>query len=117
MYIMLLKVYYSSFSAVTSCSFDWLSDGKFLMKIKLNNLINSVSFLVRSITKKEKHGNYSVKVHSEKYSTWYTLRRKCLYLELYWFVFSHIGAEYGEIRSVSSYSVQMRENVDQNKSE
>ena len=26
---------------------------------------------MRSITKNKKHGNYSVKVYSEKYSTWY----------------------------------------------
>ena len=104
---MLLKVYYCSFSAVTACSFDWLSDGKFLIKIKLNHFINSVSFLVRSIQKKGRHGNYSVKGHSEKYSTWYTLRKKCLYLELYWSVFSHIGTEYGEVRSISLYSIQM----------
>ena len=70
MYIMLLKVYYSSFSALTACTFDWLIDGRSLIKTKLNHLINSVCFRVRSIAK-TKHGNYSVKVHSEKYSTWY----------------------------------------------
>ena len=62
MYIILLKVYYSSFSAVTACMFDWLIDGRSLVKTKLNHLINSVCF--------PQHRNYSVKVHSEKYSTW-----------------------------------------------
>ena len=65
---MLLKIYCSSFSTVTACTFDWLTDGRFLMKTKLNRLINSVCFRVRSITKKVKHGNYinySVKVHSD----------------------------------------------------
>ena len=46
-----------------------------------------------------------------------TLREKCLYTELFWSVFSHIRSEYGEIRSISPYSVRMRENTDQNNSE
>ena len=33
----------------------------------------------------------------------------------FWPVFPRIGTEYGEIRSISSYSVQMRENTDQKK--
>ena len=39
------------------------------------------------------------------------------YSELFWSSFSCIPAEYGEIRSISPYSVRMRENADQNKSE
>ena len=39
-----------------------------------------------------------------------TLREKCPYSELFWFVFSRI-------RSISQYSVPMRENTDQNNSE
>ena len=42
------------------------------------------------------------------------LRKKCPYSELFWSTFSHIWTEYGEIRSISPYSVQMRENADQN---
>ena len=42
-----------------------------------------------------------------------TLRKKCPYSELFWSAFSCIRAEYGEIRSISPYSVQMRENADQ----
>ena len=38
------------------------------------------------------------------------------YSELFWSVFSRIRAEYGEIRSISLYSVRMRENTDQNNS-
>ena len=45
------------------------------------------------------------------------LREKCPYLELFWSAFSDIRTEYGEIRIISPYSVQMRENTDQNKSE
>ena len=37
------------------------------------------------------------------------LRKRCLYLELFWFAFSCIPSEYGEIRSISPYSVQMWE--------
>ena len=46
-----------------------------------------------------------------------TLRKKCPYSELFWYAFSCIRAEYGEIRSISPYSVQMRENADQYNSE
>ena len=44
-------------------------------------------------------------------------RKKCPYLELFWSVFCRIWTEYGEIQSISPYSVQMRENADQNNSE
>ena len=46
-----------------------------------------------------------------------SLRKKCPYLELFWFAFSRIRTEYEEIRSISPYSVRMRENADQNNSE
>ena len=46
-----------------------------------------------------------------------TLREKCPYSELFCFVFSRIRTEYGEMRSISLYSVPMRERTDQNKSE
>ena len=46
-----------------------------------------------------------------------SLRKKCPYSELFWSAFYRISTEYGEIRSISPYSVQMRENVDQNNSE
>ena len=45
------------------------------------------------------------------------LRRKCPYSELFWSVFSRIRTEYGELRSISPYSVPMQENTDQNNSE
>ena len=45
----------------------------------------------------------------------YTLREKWPCSELFWPVFSLIRAEYGV--SISPYSVQMRENADQNNSE
>ena len=71
MCIKLLKVYCSSFSAAIACTFDWLIDRRSSVKTKLNHLINSVCFRVGSTTKKAKRGKYSVKVHSEKYSTCY----------------------------------------------
>ena len=43
--------------------------------------------------------------------------KKCLYLEFFWSVFVRIWTEYGEIRSISQYSVQMRKNTDQENSE
>ena len=46
-----------------------------------------------------------------------SLCKKCPYSEFFWSVFSHIRTEYGEIGNISSYSVQMRENANQKKSE
>ena len=45
------------------------------------------------------------------------LRKKCPYSEFFCSVFSLILSEFGEIRSISPYSVQMRENMDQKNSE
>ena len=54
----------------------------------MNCLINSVCFRVRSITKKEKRGNYRVKIHGEMYSTWYMnvhSEEKCTwYMKVIW---------------------------------
>ena len=47
----------------------------------------------------------------------FALGKKSLYLELLWSAFSRIRIEYGEIRSISPYSVQLRENADENSSE
>ena len=46
-----------------------------------------------------------------------TLHEKCPHSQLFSFVFSRIQTEHGEIRSIFPYSVQMRENTDQNNSE
>ena len=50
-------------------------------------------------------------------STQISLREKCPYSEFFRSVFSRIRTEYGEIRSVSPYSVQMPEDTDQKNSE
>ena len=47
----------------------------------------------------------------------HSVRKKCLYSELFWSAFSRIRTEYGEILRISPYSVRMPENVDQNNSE
>ena len=47
----------------------------------------------------------------------FTFRKNCAYSELFWFVFSCIRTEYGEILRISLYLVQIRENADQNNSE
>ena len=44
----------------------------------------------------------------------FSLRKKCLYSELFWSVFSHIWTEYAEMLCISLYSVQIRGNTDQN---
>ena len=46
-----------------------------------------------------------------------TMRKKCPYSELFWSAFSYNRTEYGKIRSISPYSVRIRENADQNNSE
>ena len=46
-----------------------------------------------------------------------SLSEKCPYSELLWSVFSRIRTEYREMRSISPYLVQLRENKDQNNSE
>ena len=45
------------------------------------------------------------------------LRKRCPYSEIFWSAFSGTWTEYGEIRSISLYSVRMQENADQNDSE
>ena len=45
------------------------------------------------------------------------VHEKCPYSELFWSAFFRIRTEYGEIRTISPYSVQMRKNADQNNSE
>ena len=44
------------------------------------------------------------------------LRKKRPYSELFWSALSRIRTEYGEIFRISSSSVRMRENADQNNS-
>ena len=43
-----------------------------------------------------------------------SLRERCSYSELFWFIFSRIWTEYREIRTISPYSVRMRDNMNQN---
>ena len=50
-----------------------------------------------------------------KYSKSSPLREKCPDTELFWFEFSRIRTEYGDILRISTYSVRMRENKDQKK--
>ena len=47
---------------------------------------------------------------------WVALHKMCLYLKLFWSIFSCIWAKFGEILGISSYSVQIRENTDQKNS-
>ena len=46
----------------------------------------------------------------------FELRRNCPYSEFLWSAFSRIRTEYGDICSISWYSVKMRETSDQNNS-
>ena len=47
----------------------------------------------------------------------FSLCEKGPYSEFFWFIFSRIWTSYREIRSISPYSVRMRENTNQKKSE
>ena len=47
-------------------------------------------------------------------SSSFSLHKKCPYLELFCSAFSRTRTEYGEIRSISPYSVRVRENAEQN---
>ena len=60
--------------------------------------------------------NKRIKTAKKSGRTRLSLRKKCLYSELFWSAFSLIWTEYGEIRSISLYSVRIRENADQNNS-
>ena len=46
-----------------------------------------------------------------------TLRKKYPYSEFFWSAFPRIRTEYGEIFHISSYSVRLWENMDQENSE
>ena len=50
MYRMLLKVYYSSFSAFTACTFDWLIDVRSLTKIIIKIIIIIIIAIIIIIT-------------------------------------------------------------------
>ena len=68
-----------------------------------------MSIFVFSVSAEKKDGcEYSLDI---------TLHKKCPYSELFWSAFSCIRTEYGKIRSISLYSIRMRENADQNNSE
>ena len=47
----------------------------------------------------------------------FSLLENCPYSELVWSAFSRIWTEYGQIWSISPYSIRMWENADQNNSE
>ena len=57
------------------------------------------------------------KEHSTENYQKLELRKNTPYLEFLWSVFPRIRTEYGEIRSMSPYSVRMWENNDQKNSE
>ena len=66
----------------------------------------------------EPHGVWKKKKTAQwDFASIISLRKKCPYSELLWSAFFHIRTEYGEIQSISPYSVQMRKKTDQNNSE
>ena len=75
-----------------------------------------VSYAVFGL-KKETINIHTYFEYGKKISNQETLREKGRYSELFWSVFSCIRTEYREIFRISSYSVRMRENTDQNNPE
>ena len=61
--------------------------------------------------------NNACEQNLQEESEFYTLPKKCPYLELFRSAFSRIRTEYGEILQISPHSVVMQENTDQNNSE
>ena len=64
--------------------------------------------IILKINKKLSHENKKLPL---------ALREKCPYSEIFWFVFSWILTEYGEIHRISPYSVRIQENTNQKNSE
>ena len=99
-----------------------------IFDFEIQNIKNTVIF-PRFITNRDSHWRCAVREgvfrnfakftgkHLCKILFFNSLREKCPYSELFWSAFSRIRTEYGEIRSISPYSVRMRENTDQNNSE
>ena len=88
---------------------------------------NSIKFLVISFTFKYEvesnvpHASLNLPTvdsfshrEEDQQSEEQSLRKTCPYSELFWSVFSHIRTEYGEMRSISPYSVRMGEHAGQN---
>ena len=82
------------------CRFVWMFHSR-----TLNNQINKI------------HEKALRLVYKDETFLSFALRKRCRYSKLFWSAFSRIWTEYGEIRSISPYSVGMRENTHQNNSE
>ena len=65
------------------------------------------------------HGEIDIKIHTINDFKSPTYDIHCVKVvqirSFFWSIFSRIRTEYGEIRSISPYSVRMRENTDQKK--
>ena len=87
----------------------------------MHYLIHCSLFDFKTWLKKRKAANWQqcyrqLFQHNNVLFVWrkcYSLHEMCPYSEFYWSFFSRIQIEYGEIRSISSYLVRMRENMDQ----
>ena len=77
------------------------------------NLFKTVTFSIKVLLQR---GIFSGQSHSGKgyFFSKTSLREKCLYSQLFWSVFPCIRTEYEDILHISSYSVRMRKNTDQN---
>ena len=99
-----------------TCSIDWI----FLRFIFMNHCCFRFSFLgiYANLGLPWSSITFTASSHTDNHFYKYIpLHEKCPYWELFWSRFSRLRTEYGEIRSISPYSVQMREIGDQNNSE
>ena len=96
--------------------------------LHVNFILQTGFFLIRIYSKPKDTRKFSDKNHIQevlvKLRMHYTVPRKSCTIrlheyfpitEFFWSVFSHIRSEYGEKRSISPYSVRIRENTYQKK--
>ena len=68
----------------------------FLCTFKLRPVLRGENVRMQVVFKCEKYNKLTIR----------SLREKCPYLELFWFIFSRIRTEYGEIHRISPYSAE-----------
>ena len=91
----------------------------------MNSILNKYALFKKKKKKKEKMASIrlsfkqNLRLNTGFPERYKTDRNHCVksvqIRSFFWSVFSRIRTEYGEIRSISPYSVRMRENTDQKK--
>ena len=87
-----------------------------LSKTYIKTYVKSVTFFFAIDYSQQTFTGSELTIETVEKGVKYVLSKKCPYSELFWSVFSCIRNKYGEIQSVSLYSVQIGEHADQNNS-